>query len=78
MNKEQAFDRFVDMVDCHLVDIREHGLTGVGDNVITEVLTYIHATKNLTDISEQVLYDYVEEETGFTIDEIVEVENMYK
>lgn len=78
MNQEQALNRFVDMVDFHLVDIRENGLTGVGDHVITEVLTYIHATKNLTEVSEGVLYDYVEEETGFTIDEIVEVENMYK
>ena len=78
MDKEQALQRFVDMVDFHLVDIKENGLTGVGDHVITEVLAYIHATENLTDISEGVLYDYVEEETGFTIDEIVEVENKYK
>ena len=78
MDKEQALQRFVDMVDFHLVDIKENGLTGVGDHVITEVLTYIHATVNLTDISEGVLYDYVEAETGFAIDEIVEVENKYK
>lgn len=77
MNKEQALQRFIDMVDFHLVDIRENGITGVGDHVLTEVLTYIHATENLTDISEQVLCDYVKKETGFTIDEIIEAENKY-
>lgn len=77
MNKEQALQRFIDMVDFHLVDIRENGITGVGNNVLTEVLTYIHATENLTNISEQVLCDYVKKETGFTIDEIIEAENKY-
>lgn len=80
MTTEQKFERFQDMIEDKLEilkDYKENELPSELDSMIIELNTTIYTTKEMTEISEQMINEYIHLETGYTIDNLIDIENSF-
>lgn len=83
MTTEQKFKRFQDMISDKLellkdyVEDQESVEVNEMFGAIVELTSMIYTTKELTEITEQMINDYIKKETTFTIDDLQVIENSF-
>lgn len=80
MTTEQKFNRFQDMIEDKLEILKDYKLNEIPselDNMIIELNTTIYTTKELTEITEQTINEYIYQETSYTIDNLIDIENSF-
>src|SRR5699024_4292281 len=68
--RERNMNRFKDMVDYAIVDIADNAIEGSHPSIIAELLAYAHAEIEFANVSENEVYDYIENSTGYSIEEL--------
>ena len=74
MNKERLFDKFKDMIDDRIQDLNKYG-SDTPYECLIELSTVIWTTKELTEITEKEIEEYLVETTGNSINDIVNLED---
>lgn len=80
MTTEQKFERFQDMIEDKLEILKEYKENEIPselDYMIVELNTTIYTTKELTEITEQMINEYIYQEIGYTIDNLLDIENSF-
>ena len=68
--KQAIFNKFADMLVEQLSDIKDNGLEGVAEYVLTEVTTTVFCFGELTELSFVEMGDYIESVTGISYADI--------
>lgn len=80
---EQKFFRFQDMIEDKLEVLKDYKEdqenieTNEMFGAIVELTSMIFTTKELTEITEQTINEYIYQETGYTIDNLIDIENSF-
>lgn len=80
MTTEQKFERFQNMIEDKLEVLKDYKINEVPDELdymIVELNTTIYTTKELTEITEHTINEYIYQETGYTIDNLIDIENSF-
>ncbi|GAB1611501.1 hypothetical protein HB162lentus_01450 [Mammaliicoccus lentus] len=83
MTTEQKFFRFQDMIEDKLEILKDYkeNQENIEENelfgAIVELTSMIYTTKELTEITEQMINEYIYIEIGFSIDDLQDIENSF-
>lgn len=83
MTIEQKFFRFQDMIEDKLEILKDYkeNQENIEENelfgAIVELTSMIYTTKELTEITEQMINEYIYIEIGFSIDDLQDIENSF-
>ena len=80
MNTKKQFKRFQDIIADKLELLKDFEYNEIPDeleNAVIELNSIIYATKELTEIKEQEIEAYIYKEIGFTIDNLIDIENSF-
>ncbi|MBF0793400.1 hypothetical protein [Mammaliicoccus lentus] len=83
MTTEQKFERFQNMVSDKLEILKDYkeNQENIEENelfgAIVELTSMIYTTKELTEITEQMINEYIYIEIGFSIDDLQDIENSF-
>ena len=76
MTKQELLNRFNDMVETNLELIKD-GDYELDYTIISEVLTVVWTAKNLSELSENEMEEVIKNKTGYSIDELQDIENRF-
>ena len=76
MNKEQLLKRFEDMASSSMEMINEFG-TDIEQSSVIELTTLVWAVKEMTELKEIEMEKIIKRETGFNLDELMQIEESF-
>lgn len=76
MNKEQLLKRFEDMASGSIEMINEFG-TDIEQSSVIELTTLVWAVKEMTEIKESEMEEIIKRETGFNLDDLMQIEESF-
>lgn len=76
MTKQGLLNRFEDMVASNLELIKDEQYHS-DYTIISEVLTVVWTAKNLSDLSENEMEKVIKDKTGYSIDDLQDIENRF-
>lgn len=76
MTKQELLNRFKDMVDTNLELIKDEEYHS-DYTIISEVLTVVWTAKNLSELSENEMEKFIKNKTGYSLDDLQDIENNF-
>lgn len=76
MNKEELLKRFEDMASSSIEMINEFG-ADVEQSSVIELTTLVWAIKEMTELKEIEMEKIIERETGFNLDDLMQIEERF-
>lgn len=76
MTKQELLNRFKDMVDTNLELIKDEEYHS-DYTIISELLTVVWTAKNLSELSENEMEKVIKDKTGYSIDDLQDIENRF-
>lgn len=76
MNKEQLLKRFEDMASSSMEMINEFG-TDIEQSSVIELTTLVWTIREMTELKEVEMEKIIKRETGFNLDDLMQIEESF-